>query len=118
VAKQTTVVVTDDLDGSANAQTVTFGIDGKSYTIDVGKKNEAALRKLLATYVEAGRKVASEAPSRARRFSGTGASSRERKQALRAFWRENGGKAGLPAYNDRGRFPGSIEEAAEAAGVV
>src|SRR4051794_41007896 len=111
MAKQTTVVVTDDLDGSANAQTVTFGLDGKSYTIDLGKKNEAALRKVLATYVEAGRKAAPEAPGGARRSSGTGASSRERKQALRAFWRENGGKDGLPAYNERGRFPGSVEEA-------
>jgi hypothetical protein len=53
--------------GSANAQTVTFGLDGKSYTIDLGKKGEAALRKVLATYVEAARQAAPEAPGRARR---------------------------------------------------
>ena len=35
----------DDLDGSEATETVTFGLDGTSYEIDLNKKNAAALRK-------------------------------------------------------------------------
>jgi hypothetical protein len=35
MATQTTVTVTDDLDGSANAKPVAFSLNGESWTIDL-----------------------------------------------------------------------------------
>ena len=51
MARQTTVTVTDDLDGSANAKEVSFGLDGTSWTIDLSAKNRAALEKALKPYI-------------------------------------------------------------------
>src|SRR5664279_614985 len=45
MAQQTMVTRTDDIDGSRNAEPVSFGLDGKVYEIDLGRKNAAALRK-------------------------------------------------------------------------
>ena len=57
MAQQTTVTLTDDLDGTKAAETVRFGLDGRSYEIDLNKRNAAALRKVLAEFTAAGRKV-------------------------------------------------------------
>jgi hypothetical protein len=35
MAKQTTVTITDDLDGSANAKEVSFSLDGRTWAIDL-----------------------------------------------------------------------------------
>ena len=51
MAKQTTVTVTDDLDGSANAKEVTFSLNGESWTIDLSAKNRNALEKALKPYI-------------------------------------------------------------------
>jgi hypothetical protein len=59
MAQQTTVTLTDDIDGGKAAETVSFGLDGKSYEIDLSKRNAAALRKALADYAAAGRRVRS-----------------------------------------------------------
>lgn len=57
MAQQTTVTLTDDLDGTKAAETVRFGLDGRSYEIDLNKRNAAALRKVLSEFTTAGRKV-------------------------------------------------------------
>ena len=40
-----TVVTTDDIDGSPNAETVTFSFEGRNFEIDLSKKSRSALRK-------------------------------------------------------------------------
>jgi len=57
MAQQTTVILTDDIDGGKAVETVEFGLDGKHYEIDLGAKNAKNLRKAVAAYIEAGRKV-------------------------------------------------------------
>ena len=57
MAQQTTVTLTDDLDGTKAAETVRFGLDGRSYEIDLNKRNAAALRKALGEFTAAARKV-------------------------------------------------------------
>ena len=57
MAQQTTVILTDDMDGGKAVETVSFGLDGKQYVIDLGTKNAKNLRKAVAAYIEAGRKV-------------------------------------------------------------
>jgi hypothetical protein len=47
----------DDLDGTAAAETVWFGVDGVGYEVDLSAANAAALRTLLDPYVAAGRRV-------------------------------------------------------------
>ena len=55
MARQHIERMVDDLDGSDASETVSFGLDGASFEIDLSKKNAAALRKVLARYTGAGR---------------------------------------------------------------
>ena len=57
MAKTVSVIVTDDLDGSGDAETVIFGLDGVTYEVDLGQQNRAAFEKALAPFVAAGRKA-------------------------------------------------------------
>ncbi|MGX1491238.1 hypothetical protein RKD41_003497 [Streptomyces tendae] len=56
MAQKVVVTLFDDIDGSEAAETIAFGLDGKSYEIDLNEANAKKLRKALAPYVEAGRK--------------------------------------------------------------
>ena len=56
MAQKVVVTLFDDIDGSEAAETIAFGLDGKSYEIDLNEANARKLRKALAPYVEAGRK--------------------------------------------------------------
>jgi hypothetical protein len=114
MAQKVHIVLEDDIDGSDATQTVTFGLDGTSYEIDLNDDNAAALRDALATYVGHARKVS--ASRRGRRAggpsgsgsgsSGSGTSARE----IRDWARSNGHK--VP---ERGRIPADVREAFEAA---
>ncbi len=72
MAQVTNVKLFDDIDGSKAAETVSFGVDGVVYEIDLSAKNAKALRKALAEFVAAGRstrsapKAAAARPARAK----------------------------------------------------
>ena len=100
MARTVSVVTTDDLNGSAGAETVTFGLDGVSYSIDLGEVNTAKLAAAFAPYVQAGRRVSR--PGR-RRAAGRPAAERVDRAAVRAWARE----AGL-AVSERGRISTEI----------
>ncbi len=57
MSKNVSVIITDDLDGSENAETVSFGFGGVIYEIDLAKKNRAKLERALAPFIEAARKA-------------------------------------------------------------
>jgi len=59
VAKETVTRLVDDLDGGAAHETVTFGLDGVHYEIDLSTKNAKRLRGELANYIEKGSRVSS-----------------------------------------------------------
>ena len=107
MAQKIHIVLEDDLDGSEATETVSFGLDGTSYEIDLNEKNAAALRDALATYVGHGRKVGA-APRRGRRSAASsgGPSAKE----IRDWARENGHD--VP---DRGRVSAEVREAFDAA---
>ena len=66
MATKTSVVLIDDLDGGTPADTtVSFGLDGKSYEIDLSDNNAAEFRGALSKYVSAGRKSGSTSKGRA-----------------------------------------------------
>ena len=51
MAKTTITQITDDLDGSRDADTYSFAWEGTSYTIDLSKKNAKAFEKALEPYL-------------------------------------------------------------------
>lgn len=117
MAQRTTVQLVDDLDGTASndISTVTFALDGVSYEIDLTENNAESLRKGLADFITAARRTggrvkrglgspATSAPS------AEGARSKEQTQAIRDWARSNGHQIA-----ERGRIPGGVIDAFEAA---
>ncbi|WP_028925467.1 histone-like nucleoid-structuring protein Lsr2 [Pseudonocardia acaciae] len=111
MAQKVTVSLIDDLDGDKADETVEFGLDGKSYEIDLSSGNAGKLRDALADYVAAARK-----PGGRRRSGGATAAAaaatrrpsvdREQNQAIRDWARKRGMKV-----SDRGRIPADVLEA-------
>lgn len=56
MAQRVVVTLFDDIDGGEATETVSFGLDGKSYEIDLSSANADKLRGALAPFVEAGRR--------------------------------------------------------------
>lgn len=114
MAQRTIVQLIDDLDGTASdsVETVSFGLDGVSYEIDLGTDNASRLRDDLAAFIDAARRTG----GRARRGVSTAAArtnaagrSREQTQAIREWANRNG-----HPVSDRGRIPAAVIEAFEA----
>lgn len=105
-----TVITTDDIDGSADAQTIRFSYDGASYTIDLAKKNRAAFEKALRPYID----VASKSSTRRGRGSATVRRSRTTRRrssapdlsVVRVWARENS-----LDVSERGRIAQSVIDA-------
>lgn len=106
MTKNVSVVIVDDIDGSPGAETVTFGMDGVSYEIDLGPPNRARLAGVLAPFIAAGRRAGRGS---SRRGPGPGGRSRVDRAAVRAWARE----AGL-AVSERGRISAEVMRQYEA----
>lgn len=103
----------DDLDGSDAVGTIDFGLDGKSYEIDLSEENAATLRDSLADFVAAARKTTSGRTAKMTSRNGDGGglrADREQTAAIRAWARENGHE-----ISGRGRIPKAVVAAYEAA---
>ncbi len=57
MAQKIHVELVDDVDGSPAAETVSFGLDGVQYQIDLSEGNATALREALAPYIGHGRRA-------------------------------------------------------------
>lgn len=55
MAQKVQIILEDDLDGGEATQTVTFGLDGDQFEIDLNDANAAAMREAFARYTGAGR---------------------------------------------------------------
>ncbi|MDA8368739.1 MAG: Lsr2 family protein [Nocardiopsaceae bacterium] len=108
MAQKVQVLLVDDLDGGEAEETVSFGVDGSAYEIDLSASNASRLREALAPFVEAARKAPAKS-SRGRRQQ-RNAPSRERSAEIRA-WAKAAGKQ----VNERGRIPAAIVAEYEAA---
>ncbi|MEJ7702835.1 MAG: Lsr2 family protein [Geodermatophilaceae bacterium] len=111
MARRTQIILVDDLDGGEADETLSFGLDGSSYEIDLSSKNAAALRDAMASYVGAAHRIG-RSGSRASgpRGKGPATTDREQTQAIRAWARRNG-----HTVSDRGRIPATIVDAYHAA---
>ena len=106
MAKKVSLVITDDLDGSPGAETVSFGLDGTGYEIDLAPANRARLAGTLAPYIGAARRAGRES----RRGSGRAPAGRADRAAVRAWARSTG-----LAVSDRGRISAEVIRQYEAA---
>lgn len=109
MAQKVHIVLVDDLDGSEATETVSFGVDGTSYEIDLNKKNAAAMREALSGYVGHARKVGS-AKGRPRRSSPAASNNGSSAKEIRDWARSNG--LDVP---DRGRVSADVRQAFDAA---
>lgn len=115
MAQKVTVQLVDDLDGTASddISTVSFGLDGVSYEIDLNEDNATSLRDGLADFVASARRIGGRvkrgtAPAVGRQ-TGSGRS-KEQTQAIREWAKKNG-----HTVSERGRISTSIIDAFEAA---
>ena len=102
MAQRVQIILEDDIDGGEATETVTFGLDGVTYEIDLNDKNAGALRDALAPYVGSGRRVSG-------RKSSGGSSSRSSSGELakiREWARANGYEV-----SDRGRISKKVRDA-------
>jgi nucleoid-associated protein Lsr2 len=110
MAQKVVVELVDDLDGTASQDvaTVTFGLDGVQYEIDLKDDHADQLRHLLASYVAAGRRTGGriKRQTTATTTKPAAPGNREQTKAIRDWARQNGFELG-----DRGRIPTHIIDA-------
>ncbi|AKU15665.1 histone-like nucleoid-structuring protein Lsr2 [Luteipulveratus mongoliensis] len=102
MAQKVQVLLVDDVDGSEATETVTFGLDGVSYEIDLSSSNAASLRDGFAKWVDPARRTGG------RRATGKAAAAGARQDLnkMREWGRANG-----YTVSDRGRVSGELQEA-------
>ena len=100
MARKTQVLLVDDIDGSDATNTVTFGLDGVSYEIDLNEDNTRQLRSEMEKWTALARRTG----GRAKRGTGSGTSGDAAK--IRQWARENGYEV-----SERGRIPAEVREA-------
>lgn len=99
MAKTVSVITTDDLDGSPDAETLAFSYAGYSYEIDLSTKNRAKLQKSLQPFINAGRRTAHRRTAKSPR----GAGPRTDRAAVRTW----AGGQGLKV-SERGRISAEV----------
>ena len=107
--EEVTISLIDDFDGSEAAETVKFGLDGKSYEIDLSRANASELRRALRPYIDRSRTARrSPAGRRAKSASGRGPSRRSEgydRAEVRAW-----AKANRIKVASRGRISNDVVE--------
>ena len=112
MAQKVNIVLVDDIDETEADETVSFGLDGKEYAIDLNTDNATKLREALAPYVAHARPVSGRGGRRGNGGSARTASSQSgpAPAEIRAWARENG--FDVP---ERGRVSAEVRDAYAAA---
>jgi hypothetical protein len=111
MARQVIERLVDDIDGSEATQSVSFGVDGLAYQIDLNDQHANELRTKLSPFLEAARRVR-PGPSRGRPGA-RGVADKDRNSAIRQWALDEGIE--LPS---RGRIAGAVQEAYDAGDVA
>src|SRR6266702_2412947 len=111
MARKVLVRLVDDLDGlpSEGVATVTFSLDGVTYSIDLNQANAGKLRDGLADYITAARRIGGRM-KRGSAAGGRSAGSANDGPAIRKWARKQGHELA-----ERGRIPSHIVDAYHAA---
>jgi hypothetical protein len=101
MAKRVIHELIDDIDGKPADESITFGLDGVQYEIDLSKKNAQRLREAIAPFVAAGTKVGRGgiSVSRGRGRGGPARTDRDQNRAIREWAQSRG-----IDVSDRGRI--------------
>lgn len=110
MAQKVSIILIDDIDGNEAQETVTFGLDGVSYEIDLTTENAEKLRDALAPWVGHARKVARGGGRRRGAGAGTASGAGPTAAEMREWGRANGFEV-----SDRGRVPADLRAAYEKA---
>ncbi|MEU6704711.1 histone-like nucleoid-structuring protein Lsr2 [Streptomyces wuyuanensis] len=111
MAQKVQVLLVDDLDGGEAHETVTFGLDGKAFEIDLSAVNAEKLRELLEPFrVKARRSSAGRAVTSSTRRSAQKDEDGPSTAEIREWAQANGYE-----MKSRGRVPAEIREAYAAA---
>jgi len=105
MAQKIVTLLEDDLDGSKADETVSFGLDGVEYVIDLNTAHANELREAVSKFTAAARKVG-RGKTPVRRAASSGSDTK----AIRAWAIEQG----IP-INSRGRIQADVIERYQAA---
>jgi hypothetical protein len=109
MAQKVQVLLVDDIDGGTADETVTFGLDGVTYEIDLTSSHAGELRDAFAQWVGHARKVGGRTASKPAAARGRRSSSGDA-QAIREWAKEQGHHV-----SERGRISAEIKSAYDAA---
>jgi Lsr2 len=104
MAQKVQTLLIDDLDGGEAESTVRFGLDGTEYEIDLNTKHADALRKALAPYLDAARRVSDSTTRRPSRTARKTASNGGPDPTTVREWAKSQGIE----VKDRGRVPAEL----------
>lgn len=104
MARKTFVELVDDMDGGKADETVSFGLDGVAYEIDLTAENASELREAIGVWAGKARRVGG------RKQRGAGSTPGEDTAKIRAWAKENGYDV-----SERGRIAADVKEAYAAA---
>ncbi|CCH71908.1 histone-like nucleoid-structuring protein Lsr2 [Nostocoides australiense] len=100
MAQRVQVMLIDDVDQTEASETVSFGLDGVTYEIDLSEGNAGKLRDDLARWIGHARRTGG------RKAAGTRAVGKADLAKVREWARENGHQV-----SDRGRISAVVQEA-------
>ncbi|ONI90063.1 nucleoid-associated protein Lsr2 [Saccharothrix sp. ALI-22-I] len=100
MVQKTIVELIDDLDGGAADESITFGLDGVEYTIDLSEGNARKLREVLEPFVGHARRAGGRKQRPTARTAVKAGGDREQNQAIREWARQEGHDV-----SERGRIP-------------
>jgi hypothetical protein len=109
MAQRVHVVLVDDLDGGDASETVSFGLDGVDYEIDLSDQHAGELREALALYIGHARRTGGRRRTGQKAAAGGGKGGPSAAE-IRDWAREHGWD--VPA---RGRVSAEVREAYAAA---
>jgi hypothetical protein len=110
MAQRVQVILEDDFDGGKAEETVSFGLDGVDYEIDLSAKNAKALRSALDAWVSVARRTGGRRRRNSTRPVAAKSAGRGSTSEIRAWAVEQGYEV-----SSRGRVPAEIREAYEKA---
>ena len=108
MAQKVLVQLVDDLDGTSSndISTVTFGLDGVSYEIDLNESNASNLRDHLSEFISSARRTGGRVKRGTAGVASGSGRNREQTQAIREWAKKNGHEV-----SDRGRIPSEVTDA-------
>ena len=103
MASKTMVELIDDITGEPADESVVFGLDNITYTIDLSADNAKELRDRIATFIECAQRVKAAKGGRSVTTKRAAGLTRDQNRAIRDWARGQG-----ETVSERGRIPAEL----------